>query len=162
MRLMRDLRFTLPAKLGSRMIRHVYAAELHWDAELAPGVMIVHGNGLVISHAAKVGTGCVLFQHVTLGESMHPETREVGAPVLEPDVHVGVGAVLLGPITIGRGTKIGPQCVLTRSVPAGCVVEPVPAVVQVRGRGVLPIRPGSPRGADAPSPATPAGGRAFS
>lgn len=129
MRFFRTSGLTLFAKLTSRLLRHLYAADLHWDAELAPGVIVVHGMGLVIAAHTRVGTGCVLFQNVTLGENIHPETRETGVPTLENDVHVGPGATLLGPITIGAGTKIMAGALVRHSVPAGSLVEvPIPNV----------------------------------
>ena len=113
----------------SRLIRHVYGAEIHWDATVCEGVGFVHGLGIVISHAAIVGPGCVLFQNVTLGESIDPSTRLVGAPNLEADVHVGAGAVLLGPITVGKGTKVMANAVLDRSVgPNSIVRSPVATI----------------------------------
>ena len=137
MRLLRDVRLTLLAKLASRAIRHLYAAELHWDADFAPGVVIVHGTGLVVSHAARVGPGCILFQHVTLGESIHPERREIGAPTLEADVHVGPGATLLGPITIGRGSKVTASALVMRDVPPMSLVETPMPTVRPRGGRVV-------------------------
>jgi serine O-acetyltransferase len=117
------------AKVVSRLIRHTYGAEIHWDADLAPGVMVVHGTGLTLSRAARVGTGCILFHNVTLGFGTDPVTRKGGAPKVEDDVHIGPGASLLGPITVGRGTKIMAGVVLTESVPAGSLVEaPIPKV----------------------------------
>jgi len=132
MRLLRELRLTPLAMICSRLIRHTYGAEIHWDAALAPGVALVHGTALVLSREARVGSGCILFQSVTLGVSIDPVTRAVGGPVLEEDVHVGPGAALLGPITIGRGTKIMANAVVMVSVPPYSIVE-VPAV-QVRTR----------------------------
>lgn len=123
----------LTAKIVSRLIRHGYGADLHWLAELEPGVIIVHGQGLIVSHAARVGTGSILFQHVTLGESIHPDTRLVGAPTLEEGVHVGPGATLLGPITIGARSKLMAGVVVTRSVPPDSIVEAPEAVVRPRG-----------------------------
>ena len=129
MRFFRDSGFTLGAKMTSRMIRHLYGSDIHWDADFDPGVMFVHGFGLAISGAARVGPGCILFQHVTLGMGNHPDTRQHGAPTLEARVHVAPGATLLGPIRIGEGSKIMPNVVVTRDVPPGSVVEaPVPAV----------------------------------
>ena len=116
----------------SRLIRHVYGAEIHWDADIAPGVAIVHGTGLVISHAARIGPGCVLSQHVTLGESIDPFTRLVGAPTLIAEVHVGAGAVLIGPIEVGPGTKIMANAVLNRSVAPGSVVRTPAATIEAR------------------------------
>ena len=116
----------------SRLIRHVYGAEIHWRAEISPGVSLIHGTGLVVSHAARVGPGCILFQNVTLGEGLHPETRKVGAPSLGLDVHVGPGATLIGPIEIGDRTKIMAGAVVTRSVPADSLVRPAEPVVTPR------------------------------
>lgn len=138
MRMLRDVRLTLLAKLASRAIRHLYASEIHWDADLAPGVLIVHGTGLVLSHAARVGPGCILFQHVTLGESIHPERREIGAPTLEADVHVGPGATLLGPISIGRGSKVTASTLVMRDVPPMSIVETPAPTVRPRVAGQTP------------------------
>jgi serine O-acetyltransferase len=134
MRLLRQLRLGLLAKVQSRLMRHVYGADIHWDAELAPGVVIVHGVGLVISHAARVGPGCILFQHVTLGESIHPVSRRVGGPTLEARVHVAPGAVLLGPIVIGHDSKIAANAVVTESIPAHSVVQSPRSELVVRRR----------------------------
>ena len=131
-RLMRALHAsgrTMAAKAVSRLIRHLYGSDIHWETELEPGVMLVHGMGLALSREARVGRGCILFQHVTLGMGIDPETRCSGAPVLERNVHVGPGATLIGPITVGEGSKIMAGAVVTRSVPAGSLVEtPEPGI----------------------------------
>jgi serine O-acetyltransferase len=129
MQLLRDAKIPFGPQVASRMIRHLYGAEVHWDADLAPGLALVHGNGLVLSHSARVGAGCILFHNVTLGESMDPVTKIQGAPTLGANVHVGPGAVLLGPITVGEGSKIMAGAVLTESVPAGTVVRPTPVEI---------------------------------
>ncbi len=135
MRLARDLRIPFGAQLVSRLIRHIYGAEIHWNATLAPGVTIVHGNGLVLSHGSVIGPGCILFQHVTLGESIDPLSRLVGAPTLDDNVHVGPGAVLLGPIHVGGRTKIMANSVVDRSVPAGSVVRVAASEIVARVPG---------------------------
>jgi serine O-acetyltransferase len=129
MHALRDARVPLGARVASRLIRHAYGAEIHWDAAIAPGISLVHGNGIVLSHTAKIGEGCILFHNVTLGESFDPETKTKGAPVLGRDVHVGPGAVLLGPIVVGDGAKIMAGAVVTRNVPAGCVARAAPVEV---------------------------------
>ena len=129
MRFFRQAGLGLGAQFMSRSIRHAFSSDIHWDAELEPGVVIVHGFGLAISYAARVRAGCILFQNVTLGYGPDPETKVGGAPLLEKSVHVGIGATLYGPITVGEGTKIMAGCVLNRSVPARSIVEaPVPQV----------------------------------
>ena len=123
MRLGAALGIPLAPQIVSRLIRHLYGADIHWDAELAPGVTIVHGMGLCINGSARVGAGAILFQNVTLGLSIHPETRAIGAPELGRDVHVAPGATLVGPISIGAGSKIAAGCVVTVSVPPGSLVQ---------------------------------------
>jgi serine O-acetyltransferase len=73
--------------------------------------------GLAISSKARVGKDAILFQNVTLGES------SMGAPNVGRNVHVGPGATLLGPITIGEGTKIMANCVVRESVPSHSLVS---------------------------------------
>jgi serine acetyltransferase len=69
---------------------------------------------------------------VTLGEGIDPQTREVGAPHLHRNVHVGPGATLLGPIEVGEGTKIMAGAVLSQSVPPNSLVKPADPVVTGR------------------------------
>ena len=123
MRLARDLHVPGGAQVLSRAIRHLYGAEIHWNAEIAPGISIVHGNGLVISHSSVVGANCLLFQHVTLGESMHATRRIVGSPTLGENVQVMPGAVVLGPIQIGAGSKIGANAVVDDDVAPRSIVR---------------------------------------
>lgn len=132
MRLARDLHVPLGGQVASRLIRHLYGAEIHWDTEVDGGVCLVHGTGIVLSHRAVVGEGCILFHNVTLGEGLDPVTRESGAPTLGKNVHVGPGATLLGPIHVGDGTKIMAGAVLTRSVPPNSLVKPAEATVTTR------------------------------
>jgi serine O-acetyltransferase len=99
-------------------------------------VMIVHGMGIAVSHAARVGPGVILSQNVTLGMGRHPETCEIGGPTVEKNVFIGPGATLLGPITIGAGSKIMPGCVVTRSVPPDSLVAAATPTVKQRSRAL--------------------------
>ena len=129
----------LAPRVMSRLIRHAYGSDIHWNAELAPGVMIVHGMGMAVSYDARVGRGVVLSHHVTLGLGTHPDTREVGGPTIEDDVVIGPGVTILGPVTIGARSKIMPGCLVVRSVPPDSLVEAVMPSVKPRSalRGAL-------------------------
>lgn len=134
MRLLRDSGFRVLAQVVSRLIRHAYAAEIHWDAEIAPGTSVIHGNGLVVSHSARVAEGCVLFHNVTLGMGFDVAAEAMGAPTLERNVHVGPGATLLGPIVVGEGSKVMAGSVLNESVPPYSLVRPAPVEITRRGQ----------------------------
>jgi serine O-acetyltransferase len=129
MRFCADAGIPLAPQVASRMIRHMYGSDIHWEAELEPGIVVVHGMGLAVSRAARVRRGAILFQHVTLGLGVDPETRAVGAPTIERDTHVGAGSTLVGPITVGARSKVTANCFVRDSIPADSIVEaPVPAV----------------------------------
>ncbi len=132
MRFFDACRIPVLPQLASRLIRHAYGAEIHWKTQIAPGVSIVHGVGLVLSHAAEVGPGCILFHNVTLGENVNLATGRVGAPRLGRNVHIGPGATLLGPIAVGDGSKIAAGVVLMRTISPGSRVTPAEPVVRSR------------------------------
>jgi serine O-acetyltransferase len=122
---------TVLARIVSRFIRHAYGAEIHWKARFDDGIAIVHGHGLVVGHAVVVGGGCILFQGVTLGEGTSPDGR-VGSPQLGREVHVGPGAVLLGPISVGDRSKIMANVVLAESVASEVLVGAPAPVIEPR------------------------------
>jgi serine O-acetyltransferase len=134
MRFCVEAQIPLAPKVASRLIRHLYGSDIHWEARLDPGVVIVHGMGLAVSAAARVRRGAILFQNVTLGMGTDPVNRTTGAPEIEPDVHVGAGSTLIGPITVGARSKVTANCFLRASVPPDSLVEAPPVAVSPRVR----------------------------
>jgi serine acetyltransferase len=132
MHLFRDAGFTTGAQVTSRLIRHVYAAEIHPASRWSPGINIVHGNGLAVGGGAQIRHGCVLLHNVTLGDAFDKATGVIGGPTLGEHVHVGAGSTLLGPIHIGNNSKIQAGSTLSQSVPPGSLVRPAPVVVTQR------------------------------
>jgi len=129
MRLLDEIGVPMAPQLVSRLIRLAYGADIHWNARIDPGVVIVHGMGLAISGSARVGARSFLSQNVCIGDGIDATTRVTGAPTLEEDVHVGPGASILGPITVGAGSKVGAGVVVQRTVPPDSLVEsPLPRV----------------------------------
>jgi serine O-acetyltransferase len=132
MHLLRDAGFIPAAQLGSRLIRHVYGAEIHYQSRWAPGVNLVHGNGLVVGSGAHVRHGCVLLHNVTLGDAFDQSTGRIGGPSLGEFVHVGPNSTLLGPIHVGAHSKIMAGSTLDQSVPARSLVRPAAATITSR------------------------------
>lgn len=129
MHLCKDAGSPLAAKVAARAIRLVYGADIHWNAHIAPGIAINHGMGLAIGHSARIARGVILSHNVGIGDGIDPVTHLAGQPIIEEDVHIGPGALLLGPITIGARSKLGPNVVVMQSIPPSSVVEaPAPLV----------------------------------
>jgi len=103
----------------------VMGIELDYRTEVGPGLMLFHGVGLVVHQDVKIGARCMLRHGTTLGLKGGKEP----CPVLEDDVVVGAGAIIIGPIRIGRGAVIGAGSVVLHDVEPGRVVAGNPAKV---------------------------------
>lgn len=129
------LRHKMPlfARWLSQLTRHFTGIEIHPGATIGRRFFIDHGMGVVIGETAQIGNDVTLYHGVTLGGvSLEKGKRH---PTLEDNVVVGVGAKVLGNITIGEGSRIGANAVVVRSVPANSVVVGVPGqVIQYRKR----------------------------
>ena len=126
------MRLKLLARIVSQYSRHRTGIEIHPAAEIAPGVFIDHGMGVVIGETAQVGEGSVIYQGVTLGGTgKHSGKRH---PTVGQRCVISAGAKVLGNITIGDCAKVGAGAVVLRDVPAHATVVGVPArVVRIGG-----------------------------
>jgi serine O-acetyltransferase len=118
-------------RLISHTSRFLTGIEIHPGAEIGDGFFIDHGMGVVIGATSEIGNNTTLYQGVTLGGTSHQRTKR--HPTLGNNVVVGVGAQLIGDITIGDNSKIGAGSVVVTSVPANATVVGVPGrVVAIR------------------------------
>lgn len=117
------------------LVRNLYGIEIPLSAKLGRRVKVSHQSGIVINGEAVIGDGCRLRQNVTIGNlgSIVGSERQ-GAPTLEPHVYVGVGAVILGDITIGARARIGANATVLKDVPADATVIPPPSQVLIRSQ----------------------------
>lgn len=114
------------------MTEHAHAQtgiDIHPGARIGEAFFIDHGTGVVIGETCILGRGVRLYQGVTLGAKRFPLDAEgkpikgiARHPILEDEVTVYANATLLGRITVGRGSTIGGNVWLTRSVPPGSTI----------------------------------------
>ncbi len=122
-----------PARLVSHLSRFLTGVEIHPGATVGRRFFIDHGMGVVIGETSEIGDDVTLFQGVTLGGiSMRREKRH---PTVEDRVIIGAGATVLGPVVVGRNSKIGSGSVVVKDVPENSTVVGVPGKV-VEGHGV--------------------------
>lgn len=123
------------ARVVSQLSRFFTGIEIHPAAEIAAGVFIDHGMGVVIGETAKVGAGTVLYQGATLGGT--GKERGKRHPTVGENCVISAGAKVLGNITVGDGAKVGAGAVVLTDVPAYATVVGIPAkVVKINGREI--------------------------
>ncbi len=103
--------------------------DIHPGAQIGERFFIDHGTGVVIGETCIIGRNVRIYQGVTLGAKSfpldaegHPIKGVPRHPVVEDDVIVYSNATILGRITLGKGSAIGGNVWLTRSVPPGSVI----------------------------------------
>jgi serine O-acetyltransferase len=120
-------------RLIAAMARTVTGIEIHPAAQIGAGLFIDHGMGVVIGETARIGQDVTLYQSVTLGGTGFATGKR--HPTVQDNVTIGAGATLLGPITVGHGSKIGAGSVVIHDVPPLCTVVGNPGhPVRVDGR----------------------------
>ena len=83
----------------------------------------------ILSQFTRFLTGVEIHPGATIGRRFFIDhgTQTKRHPTLEDNVTVGAGAKVLGPITIGEGSAIGANAVVTKDVPANHIAVGIPA-----------------------------------
>ena len=104
-----------------RRLLRLYGLELAPSTPVAGGLYIAHPVGCVL-HAVSIGENVTVVGQVTFG------TLEDGVwPSIGDRAFLGVGARVLGGISIGVDAKIGANAVVLGDVPPGSTAVGVPA-----------------------------------
>lgn len=119
---------TIIARMFAQRARRITGIEIHPGAKIGEDVFIDHGMGVVIGETAEVGNNVMMYHGVTLG-GVGGDKDSKRHPTVEDDVIIGAGAKILGPITIGKGAKIGANSVVLKDVPPYSTAVGIPAKV---------------------------------
>ncbi len=125
----------LIARIISQVTRFFTGIEIHPGAKIGGGFFIDHGSGVVIGETTEIGENVTIYQGVTLGGT----GKDTGKrhPTIESNVMISAGAKILGPFTVGEGSKIGAGSVVLKEVPPHSTVVGIPGtIVRVKGMRV--------------------------
>lgn len=128
--------FKLLARMHSQFWRFLTNIEIHPGAQIAAGVFIDHGAGLVVGETAIVEEGVMLYHGVTLGGT----GKDVGKrhPTVRKGALISAHSQIIGPIEIGENAKVGASAVVVSDVPADVTVVGIPAkIVRVHGQKAI-------------------------
>ena len=133
-----EKRWVVFARFISHLNRFLTGIEIHPGAKIGRKFFIDHGMGVVIGETAEIGNDVVLYQEVVLGGvSLEKKKRH---PTIENHVVIGVGAKVLGNITIGEWSVVGAGSVVIKDVPPHSTVVGIPGkVVKEKGKPVIDL-----------------------
>ncbi|NVJ87754.1 MAG: serine acetyltransferase [Algoriphagus sp.] len=119
----------LGIKLIPRMITELAHSrtgiDIHPGASIGHHFCIDHGTGVVIGETTIIGNHVKVYQGVTLGAlSVEKADADVKRhPTIEDEVVIYAGATILGGKTVvGKGSTIGGNVWITKSIPPGSKV----------------------------------------
>lgn len=128
------------ARCVNHFSRATTAIDIHPGASIGRNFFIDHGF-VVIGETAVIGDNVTIYQCVTLGGTS-PDNGIGGKrhPTIADGAIIGSGAQVLGPITVGRRSRVGANAVVTRDVPEGAVMVGIPARPTMVEGGQAPER----------------------
>ena len=115
------------ARIISQLSRFLTGIEIHPAAKIGKNLFIDHGMGIVIGETTIIGNNVSIYQGVRLGGTKWEKKKR--HPTISDNVVIGAGAKVLGPILVGKNSKIGANSVVTRNVPSNTIVVGIPARV---------------------------------
>jgi len=120
-------KFDLIARIISQFSRFLTGIEIHPKAKIGKNLFIDHGLGVVIGETSIIGNNVLIYHGVTLGGTSLKKGKR--HPTINDDAIIGAGAKILGPITIGKQSRVGANAVVTRNVESFTTVMGIPAKV---------------------------------
>jgi serine O-acetyltransferase len=135
-------RLKLLGRLTSHWGRFWTGIEIHPGATIGRRFFIDHGMGVVIGETAEIGNDVLMYQGVVLGgTSLQKHKRH---PTIGNRVVIGSAAIILGPIKIGDGARVGSNSVVVNPVPPESTVVGVPGrIVEARKVNIFALEHGS-------------------
>ena len=133
-------KLTMPARLISQFSRFLTGIEIHPGATIGRRFFIDHGMGVVIGETAIIGDDVLMYHQVTLGGTSLDKVKR--HPTIGNGVLIGMGAKILGPITIGDYCQVGANAVVNKDIPPNCTVVGIPGrIVKQDGRRITDAAP---------------------
>jgi serine O-acetyltransferase len=114
-----------------------FSGYIGYNATIGDNLRLPHGLFCIfISDYASIGSGCTIYQGVTIGSNDILESKNYGAPIIDDNCYIGAGAKIIGSVKIGRNVRIGANCVVTTDVPDNSTVVMETARVIMKAKPV--------------------------
>lgn len=101
--------------------------ELPRKLKAGKGLIVYHGQALVVNQGVILGDNCVLRNSVTIGHKKLADGSFSGCPRIGNNVDIGANVCIIGDVVVGNNVIIGAGSVITKNVPDNCIVVGNPA-----------------------------------
>jgi len=108
-------------------VEWILSVELQVKTDVVPGLVIYHGQGLVVSDQTKIGENVTLRHNTTIGNKQNTAGGTASSPVIGDNVDIGSNCVIIGDISVGANAVIGAGAVVVTDVPENAVMAGNPA-----------------------------------
>ena len=115
------------AKMVFDHYKYKFGIDMPISQKIGKGLYVGHFGGIVVGKDVTIGKNCNLSHGVTIGQVNRG--RKKVSPIIGDNVYIGVGAKVLGKITIGNNVAIGANCVVIKDIPDKAVVVGVPGKI---------------------------------
>ncbi|MBC8756866.1 serine acetyltransferase [Kordia sp. YSTF-M3] len=98
--------------------------EIHPEAIIGERFVIDHGVNTVIGATSIIGNDCTILNNVLLGAkkiTCNPKGKR--HPTIGNNVNIAGGVRILGAVSIGDNTQIGPDCMIINNIPSNSTVR---------------------------------------
>lgn len=107
--------------------RYKYGIAIPEYTEIGPGLFINRFGGIYMHGHARIGHDVTLSAMTMIGQTNRG--KRAGTPTIGDRVFLGVGAKVIGKVTVGNDSAIGVSALVTKDVPPNSVVAGIPAKV---------------------------------
>lgn len=101
--------------------------ELPRKLVIGKGLILYHGQALVVNFKTIIGDNCVLRNSVTIGHKRLADGTMSGSPRIGNNVDIGANVCIIGDVVIGDNVVIGAGSVVVKDIPANSVAVGNPA-----------------------------------
>lgn len=100
-------------------VKNIIKIDIPATVQIGEELHLIHGYAYITIHPdVVIGDRVGIMHGVTIGQNMWSGVATIG-----DDVFIGVGAAILGEVTIGDRARIGANSVVTKNVPADTIVQ---------------------------------------
>lgn len=109
------------------LIDWIMGIEIPMHTNIGPGLILHHGQGLVINAETVIGKNCLLRHNTTIGCKI-VNNNPGKSPIIGDNVDIGSNSVILGEINIGSNSVVGAGSVVLKNIDENEIFAGNPAV----------------------------------